>query len=502
MASHDQTSPGDHQPGRNITIPVEQFESYVQDVVRKSLIAAKQPQSKNITVEEEGNQGNPNPTAQVREGEEEESSWMHSIQPSMADELHELKRKEVIEEPLPLNYKSAKIREYDGSTDPEEHLARFENVAMLHCYGDKIKCKVFLTTLVDSAQRWFEKLEPQSVQSFAEFKQVFLQYFGSSKRYRKTAYSLFEAKQSGEESLRTYIKRFNKIALEVPTCAQETKITAFTQGIREGEFFKSLVKKAPRTFEDLLARAEKYINMEEAHRQKKEVARREGGREQGRSRENHDHMGRLSRYASHRGTRDKAVHMCEERVDTQALVSKEKLWKYCALHQECTHDTSECRTLQQRHQLPYVRDGRPVPKKPRSVPWLRGSQTSIPPRDATSSREKGKQEMNHAKKDKTSGDGPAKGIINMISGGSTDGDSNRARKAWSRRESLGVEEGRQGAGPIITFGPQDLEGVNLPHNDALLIQARIANYDVRRVFVDSESSVNVLFQEAFEQMDL
>ncbi|XP_073120902.1 uncharacterized protein [Henckelia pumila] len=90
----------------------------------------------------------------------------------------------------------------------------------------------------------------------------------------------------------------------------------------------------------------------------------------------------------------------------------------------------------------------------------------------------------------------------MISRGSTDGDSNRARKAWSRRESLGVEEGRQGAGPIITFGPQDLEGVNLPHNDALLIQAWITNYDVRRVFVDSGSSVNVLFQEAFEQMDL
>ncbi|XP_073121284.1 uncharacterized protein [Henckelia pumila] len=497
MASHEQTSPGDHQQGRNITIPMDQFESYVQDMIWKSLIAAKQPQSKDITVEEERNRGNPNPNAQVREGEEEESSWMHSIQPSMADELHELRRKvqkleeggskmawpikipgcpfsqKVIEEPLPLNYKLAKIREYDGSTDPEEHLAR-----------------------------WFEKLEPQSVRSFAKFKQVFLQHFGSSKRYKKTAYSLFEAKQSGEESLRTYIKRFNKIALEVPTCAQETKITDFTQGLREGEFFKSLVKKAPRTFEDLLARAEKYINMEEAQRQKKEVTRREGGQEQGRSRESHDPMGRLSWYAPHRGTRDRAVHVCEEGVATQTPVSRGKFWKYCALHQECTHDTSECRTLQQRHQLPYVRDGKPVPKKPRSVPWFRGSQTLVSPRDVTSSREKWKQEMDHAKKDKTSGDGPAKGIINMISGGSTDGDSNRARKAWSRRESLGVEEGRQGSKPIITFGSQDLEGVNLPHNDALLIQARIVNYDVRRVFVDSGSSVNVLFQEAFEHMDL
>ncbi|XP_073138060.1 uncharacterized protein [Henckelia pumila] len=90
----------------------------------------------------------------------------------------------------------------------------------------------------------------------------------------------------------------------------------------------------------------------------------------------------------------------------------------------------------------------------------------------------------------------------MISGGSTDEDSNRARKSWSRRESLGLEEGKPGEGPVITFGPRDLEGVNLPHNDALLIQAQIANYDVRRVFVDSGSSVNVLSQDAFEQMDL
>ncbi|XP_073133738.1 uncharacterized protein [Henckelia pumila] len=90
----------------------------------------------------------------------------------------------------------------------------------------------------------------------------------------------------------------------------------------------------------------------------------------------------------------------------------------------------------------------------------------------------------------------------MISGGSTDGDSNRARKSWCRKESLALEERRHDSGPIITFGPRDLEGVNLPHNDALLIQARIANYDIRRVFIDSGSSVNVLFQDAFEQMDL
>ncbi|XP_073136825.1 uncharacterized protein [Henckelia pumila] len=90
----------------------------------------------------------------------------------------------------------------------------------------------------------------------------------------------------------------------------------------------------------------------------------------------------------------------------------------------------------------------------------------------------------------------------MISGGSTDGDSNRARKSWSKRKVLGIEARRPDPCPVITFGPEDLEGVCLPHNDALLIRAQVTNYDIRRVFVDSGSSVNVIFQDAFEQMDL
>ncbi|XP_073041966.1 uncharacterized protein [Primulina eburnea] len=79
----------------------------------------------------------------------------------------------------------------------------------------------------------------------------------------------------------------------------------------------------------------------------------------------------------------------------------------------------------------------------------------------------------------------------MISGGSTDGDSNRARKARSRRECLEVD-GRRRDEPVISFGPEDLRGVSLPHNDALVIQARVANYDVLRVFVDNGSSLEAI----------
>ncbi|XP_073131635.1 uncharacterized protein [Henckelia pumila] len=58
-------------------------------------------------------------------------------------------------------------------------------------------------------------------------------------------------------------------------------------------------------------------------------------------------------------------------------------------------------------------------------------------------------------------------------------------------------------GPTLSFGPDDLKGLSdTTHNDALIIRAMVANYNVAQIFVDFGSSVNVLFQETINQMDL
>lgn len=50
------------------------------------------------------------------------------------------------------------------------------------------------------------------------------------------------------------------------------------------------------------------------------------------------------------------------------------------------------------------------------------------------------------------------------------------------------------------IGPNDLEGVVIPHNDVLVFQATVANFDMAWVFVDVGSSVNILFWTTMEQM--
>ncbi|KAL0444750.1 UNVERIFIED_CONTAM: hypothetical protein Slati_2197700 [Sesamum latifolium] len=147
---------------------------------------------------------------------------------------------EVMADELPVNCRTPAIAEDDGTTDPQEHLSRFENAALLHRYTDEINCRVFVTTFARAAQQWFNQLPPT---------------------------------KEGE-SLKDYLQRFNTTALEVPSATQEVKASAFAQGLMDGDFFKSLAKKPATKFDILLARAAKYINMEDV-----QTSKRKGRRE-------------------------------------------------------------------------------------------------------------------------------------------------------------------------------------------------------------------------------
>ncbi|KAL0433274.1 UNVERIFIED_CONTAM: hypothetical protein Slati_2661700 [Sesamum latifolium] len=95
----------------------------------------------------------------------------------------------------------------------------------------------------------------------------------------------------------------------------------------------------------------------------------------------------------------------------------------------------------------------------------------------------------------------------MITGGPVGGDSHHARKAEIRRahsetitEVLDVESTEET--PVIQFGRAERLGPRSAHNDALVITALLANYKVERIFIDFESSADILFGEAFDQMQL
>ncbi|KAL0356047.1 UNVERIFIED_CONTAM: hypothetical protein Sradi_4051600 [Sesamum radiatum] len=95
----------------------------------------------------------------------------------------------------------------------------------------------------------------------------------------------------------------------------------------------------------------------------------------------------------------------------------------------------------------------------------------------------------------------------MIAGGPSGGDSHQARKSRVReahqisiKEVLDIEIMEDT--PLIQFGRAKRSDTQTIQNDALVITAILANYEVGRIFIDSGSSADILFGEAYDQMQL
>lgn len=56
--------------------------------------------------------------------------------------------------------------------------------------------------------------------------------------------------------------------------------------------------------------------------------------------------------------------------------------------------------------------------------------------------------------------------------------------------------------PAITFGQTDLEGVNYASDNALIVILNINGNEVKWMIIDTSSSTNLLYYDAFKQMNI
>ncbi|KAK3019536.1 hypothetical protein RJ639_004324 [Escallonia herrerae] len=58
------------------------------------------------------------------------------------------------------------------------------------------------------------------------------------------------------------------------------------------------------------------------------------------------------------------------------------------------------------------------------------------------------------------------------------------------------------ASTSLEFDDTDLDGISLPHDDVLVITLRIDAFQVKRILVDTGSSANIIFEDAFNQIGI
>uniref|UniRef100_A0A2C9W5N9 Retrotransposon gag domain-containing protein n=1 Tax=Manihot esculenta TaxID=3983 RepID=A0A2C9W5N9_MANES len=152
--------------------------------------------------------------------------------------------------------------------------------------------------------------------------------------------------------------------------------------------------------------------------------------------------------------------------------------KYCQFHRTHGHDTNNCfqliaeieRLIKRGHLKNFVK--KPEGQRPQPNP-------AVP-----TPRRAGANAVN---------DGSS-GTINMIVGGTGGRMSRRGKKRNREGENSSVEVMQivEHSSATITFSSEDAQGVQMPHDDALVIEAVIHNYWVKKILVDDRSKVNLL----------
>ena len=160
---------------------------------------------------------------------------------------------EVLRYLLPVKFRMPQVETFDGAKDPVDHLNTYKNQMELHGYQDPVRCRAFATTLKGPGLVWFNRIPPSTISSFRELSIAFVSHFIGARTYRKPSYHLL-------------MQRFNVESLKIDVPDEKFAITAFIAGlgVQSKDLMFSISKNPQASMAKVLAKAEKYINGEEA----------------------------------------------------------------------------------------------------------------------------------------------------------------------------------------------------------------------------------------------
>ncbi|XP_050233397.1 uncharacterized protein LOC126681883 [Mercurialis annua] len=158
-----------------------------------------------------------------------------------------------MEETIPYNMKLPTLPTFNGEGDPRNHRSRFTATMGLLSVSDAILCRVFPTTLTGTVQRWYNKLKPGSIKSFALLSTKFHNRCLTNIPAKTATNILRSCIQEEVETIRSYIEQFNKQAIKI----DNLNVDMATEALREGTRFD------PTTFSNLMGIAQKYFELDE-----------------------------------------------------------------------------------------------------------------------------------------------------------------------------------------------------------------------------------------------
>ena len=148
---------------------------------------------------------------------------------------------------LPPKFKMPSLDSYDGTCDPFDHIVTFKTTMHLQGVPNEIMYRAFPTTLKGPAQVWLSKIPPNSVSSFEKLSKLVVNNFIGGQRHKRSLSSLLTIEQGKNESLQSFITRFNREALTVDKVDDKLLLAAFHNRVNSDLFIHKLHEKEPQS---------------------------------------------------------------------------------------------------------------------------------------------------------------------------------------------------------------------------------------------------------------
>ncbi|RDX61758.1 hypothetical protein CR513_59984, partial [Mucuna pruriens] len=335
-------------------------------------------------------------------------------------------------------------------------------------------CKLFPGTLRGVAMHWMATLPARSIRTFSDLAGSFISQFTANKVKKLEVADLFDIKQSRGESLKSFLALFNNAIVWVDDPDQKFFMKAFQKGLRVNPFSDALALRRPSSMEEIRARAEKHIKVEEDQMEQIEAERNPDGR---------------------------AGQARDERANTRC-----PLGLYPVEGEEGANSVGN---------MPYQLVGIPVGSKRTSHGPRSGMYNDRQTADGKGDAQTTEKDMREAKrpvkreglrKKVGLGRNPQRGTKGLL----------QPYLAGARHFCREVHEvqtvltganltplgTRRNFGPTITFDDRDLRNDIPSHDEPMVISMVAAENKIERVLVDQGSSTNILYWSTYQKMKL
>jgi hypothetical protein len=117
--------------------------------------------------------------------------------------------------------------------------------------------------LGQDALQWLQHLPQHCIDDWGDFSRWFIAKFQSLSDKPAQPWDLKSIRRQNDETLRSFLKRFQTMRNQIPKVAEAAVIEDFYRGSNDLAFVRAILQKAPTTSEQLFREADGYITMNE-----------------------------------------------------------------------------------------------------------------------------------------------------------------------------------------------------------------------------------------------